>query len=373
MKRRRFGKVRKLPSGRWQARVPTPDGGETSIGTFALKREAEQALAAAETDQTRGTWIDPNVGKQKFGNFAEHWMKTRDLQPQTRDLYRRQLRLRILPAFATAPLNEITAGRVREWHGGLVAALPANGRGRVAIGHSYRLLHAILSTAVDDGLIPRNPCRIKGASAIRDAPRPEITISQLWKIAEVVPDRYAALVWLASATALRSGELAALRRRNVNLATRTLRVDPDIGQYIEPDDMPAYFGPPKSEAGARTVPIPDVVLPLLAMHLKRHTQPGPDGLLFTTRDDNPISRRNRAWWRRACRIAGVPEGTHLHDCRHAGLTLAAQSGATLRELMDLAGHSTPRAAMIYQHSSQTRVAEVASGMSARLARGQRAG
>jgi hypothetical protein len=65
----------------------------------------------------------------------------------------------------------------------------------------------------------------------------------------------------------------------------------------------------------------------------------------------------------------VDEGTHRHDCRHAGLTLAAQSGATLRELMALGGHSTPRAAMIYQKASRDRAAEVARGMSTRLARG----
>jgi hypothetical protein len=67
-------------------------------------------------------------------------------------------------------------------------------------------------------------------------------------------------------------------------------------------------------------------------------------------------------------IVGVDERAHLHDCRHAGLTLAAQSGATLRELMALGGHSTPRAALIYQQAGRDRAAEVAGAMSARLSR-----
>jgi hypothetical protein len=118
---------------------------------------------------------------------------------------------------------------------------------------------------------------------------------------------------------------------------------------------------------ARSVTIPDAIICVVADHMARHAEPGPDGLVFTTRDGRPVSRHNRSWWRRACRIVGVDERAHLHDCRHAGLTLAAQSGATLRELMAL-GDSTPRAAMIYQRATQDRAAEVAGAVSARLAR-----
>ena len=33
----------------------------------------------------------------------------------------------------------------------------------MTVAKAYRLLHAIMNTAVEDGLIRRNPCRIKGA------------------------------------------------------------------------------------------------------------------------------------------------------------------------------------------------------------------
>ncbi len=297
-------------------------------------------------------------------------MRTRALRPMTRTLYERQLRLRILPTFKSLAVAEITPKLVREWYSGLMAEATTNGRGVVTVETTYRLLRAILMTAVEDGLTPKNPCRIKGAGTVRDAPRPEITIAQLWKLVDTVPERYAALVLLASATALRSGELSALRRRNIDLHRRTIRIDPDDGQYVEPGGgQKPYFGPPKSDAGARTIVIPDAILGRLAVHMAEHAQPGPDGLVFTTKDGNPVSRHNRSWWRRACRIVGVDEEAHLHDCRHAGLTLAAQSGATLRELMALGGHSTPRAALIYQRASGERASEVARGMSARLAKG----
>jgi integrase len=64
--------------------------------------------------------------------------------------------------------------------------------------------------------------------------------------------------------------------------------------------------------------------------------------------------------------AGLDPRTHLHDLRHAGLTLAAQSGATMKELMAIAGHSSPRAALIYQHAATDRAATVAAALSERL-------
>lgn len=198
-------------------------------------------------------------------------------------------------------------------------------------------------------------------------------MSQLWALAETVPARYKALVLLASAITLRSAELAALRRRNVDLDACTLRVDPDEGQYVEPEDRPPYFG--AAEVGCRRADRADSRG--CGRCARRASRPacaaGPDGLLFTTRDGAPVSRHNRSWWRRACRVVGAAPGTHLHDLRRAGLTLAAQSGATLRELMILAGHSTPRAAMVYQHASRERAVRIAAGISDLLERRPNAG
>jgi integrase len=59
---------------------------------------------------------------------------------------------------------------------------------------------------------------------------------------------------------------------------------------------------------------------------------------------------------RALSVAGIPleMGLHLHDLRHTGSTWSAQSGATLKELMARIGHSSARAAMIYQHATRDR-------------------
>ena len=61
-RRRGFGNVRKLPSGRWQARYWLPGGGHLAApGTFATKAEANRWLATVEADRARGLWVDPRA------------------------------------------------------------------------------------------------------------------------------------------------------------------------------------------------------------------------------------------------------------------------------------------------------------------------
>ncbi len=170
-------------------------------------------------------------------------------------------------------------------------------------------------------------------------------------------------MWVAAGTALRSAELGGLRRRDVDLEAGVLTV---ARTYVEPVRAEAHFGPPKSDAGSRRVVIPAVIIDVLREHMRLYSQPGHDGLVFVSEKGEPFSRHNRTWWRAGVRTAGLPDGTRLHDLRHAGLTMAAQSGATLKELMAMAGHSSSRAALLYQHAAAERATVVAAAMSKRL-------
>ncbi len=363
MPRRAFGRIRQLPSGRWQARIADPDGSLRSLGTYATRTVASRALSAHETDAARGAWTAQRASTQTLETYAAQWLETRALRPRTKEHYADQLRLRILPTLGPVPLSSLTPQRIRIWHADLRADAEQRRRGESALRTSYRVLRAILSTAVEDGLIGRNPCIIRKAGSEVAPTRPLLQEREVWALADAVPPRYEALVWLAAGTALRSAELSALRRCDVDLQRRELRV---ARAYVEPVRSPAYFGPPKSDAGVRTVALPQVIVPVLEEHLDRWAEAGPEGLLFTSEKGGPLSRHNRKWWRAAVLQAGLDPRTHLHDLRHAGLTLAAQSGATLRELMALAGHSSPRAALIYQHAAADRAAAVAAAMSERL-------
>lgn len=365
MGRRQFGRVRKLPSGRWQARYPAPDGGDRSLGTFTTKAAASQALAQVELQMASGNWLDPVRREQTLASYADAWLATRNLRPRTRESYEDQLRLRILPRLGKMPLGKITPQEVRSWHAALMTSADASGKGHRAVTSSYRVLRAILNTAVHDEILARNPCTVRGASVDRPAPRPDISVEAVWRLAESVPPIYQAVVWVAAGTALRSAELGGLRRCDIDLDAALLTV---TRAYVEPARGEPYFGPPKSDAGMRRVVIPAVVVEILRAHLELYSQPGADGLVFVSEKGEPFSRHNRKWWRAGVRAAGLPPGTRLHDLRHAGLTMAAQSGATLKELMTMAGHSSSRAALIYQHAAAERAQTVAAAISERLTR-----
>jgi integrase len=116
----------------------------------------------------------------------------------------------------------------------------------------------------------------------------------------------------------------------------------------------------KSRAGVRTVALPAVAVSALADHLDRFTPPGRDALVFGTTNGRPLTGGSRTtMFARARRTIGRDDLT-WHDLRHSALTLVAATGATLPELMQRAGHSTPRAALHYQHAAddaQHRIAE----------------
>jgi integrase len=118
---------------------------------------------------------------------------------------------------------------------------------------AYRLLRAALNTAVDDELIRRNPCRIKGAGTERAAERPVATVAQVFQLADTVPARFRALILLAAFASLRYGELAAVRRRDFDPRCRTLMVRATL---VERQDGSLTFGPPKTDAGSARSPSP---------------------------------------------------------------------------------------------------------------------
>ncbi|HEY5358960.1 MAG TPA: site-specific integrase [Streptosporangiaceae bacterium] len=226
------------------------------------------------------------------------------------------------------------------------------GASPVTAAKAYRLLKAIMNTAVDDGLGRRNPCRIKGAAHDRSPEREVLTVRQVFTLASVIDPRYRAMVLLGVFTSLRWGELAALRRSDIDLTARTVRVQRTLTHLSGGGHA---FGPPKSDAGRRMVVYPELISAELADHLERFTA-SPDGaLVFTSPNGTPLRHSNfrRRIWLKAIEAAELP-ATHFHDLRHTGNNLTAESGAPLRELMDRMGHSSTRAALIYLHGSVER-------------------
>ena len=269
------------------------------------------------------------------------------------------LRRYLIPDLGGIALEDLTPARVRRWYADLSSrAKPTPTR------QSYALLRTILNTAVDDEVLLRNPCRIRGAGVPKHGERPIATIDQVEALADAVYPRYRALVLLAAWTGARWGELIALTRDRVDLGNGRMRIDRQYVFLKADQSGPArvVLQSPKTEAGRRTVHIPPHLLPVLAAHLLEHVPPGCD-LVFPNDKGEPIHRAAfTTVWHRARRRAGLP-GFHFHDLRHTGNTLAATTGASTRELMARMGHASMRAAVLYQHATSERDLEIAQALS----------
>ena len=355
--RRRFGRVRKLPSGRWQARYSTPDGDDHAApSTFATKTAADRWLAAAETDILRGQWVDPRTRQLVLCDYAASWLPARaGLKVRTVELYRWLLGKYVLPQLGHLPLDQITPTVVRAWHATLSQEFaPSPTR------QAYALLRAMLNTAVADELLIRNPCTVRGAGVARSAERSVASVGQVHALAEAVPPRYRMLILLAAWSGARWGELVAITRDRLDLDRGTLTID---RQYVELADNSLVLDTPKSAAGVRTVHIPPHLLDELRAHLSDYPDPA-SSLVFTNSLGRPLTRGGfRSTWVKARESAGLPS-FRFHDLRHTGNTLAASTGASTRELMARMGHASMRAALIYQHATAERDQAIAFALSA---------
>jgi hypothetical protein len=175
-KRRRFGKIRKLPSGRYQASFIGASGiRQTAPQTFRTKTDADRWLSTVDADLSRGTWPDEGLGRKSFGTYATEWLRDHPrMGPRYRETCERNLRLHLAPLH-DVPLRAMTPSVVREWY---ATALRGRG-GRTSIAQSYRFLRAVLNTALRDGAITKNPCQISGAGSDRAKERPIATPAQL--------------------------------------------------------------------------------------------------------------------------------------------------------------------------------------------------
>jgi integrase len=355
--RRSFGSVRRLPSGRWQARYRDATGKtHTAPETFATRPEATRFLAQVETDLARGEWTDPRAGRVLFAEWAARWRETTtNLRPNTRALHNYLLRRFLLPAFADTVLADLDLMAVRSWLAGLEReAVSPN-----TVAKAYRLLARIMDTAVEAGLIVRNPCSVKGAATERAAEMRVATIAQVAALAQAIDPRFRALVLVAAYAGLRWGELVGLRVKRVDLLHSRI----SVAEQATEIDGHFTWGPPKTEAGRRTVTLPAVAATAVAEHLATYSQPGPNGLVFTSTEGGLLLRSNfnRRIWRPATRAAGL-EGLRFHDLRHTSATLSIAAGASTRELMARMGHSSSAAALRYQHVMAGRDAAIAAAL-----------
>lgn len=381
--KRGFGQITKLPSGRIRARYTGPDGAlHNAPATFDAGIDAEAWLADERRLIAAGTWVSPKAreiarhrtpaGGITFETYANAWLRDRPVKPRTRQHYRSLLDRQLIPEFGAVLLPEITPDAVRSWHALTGTATPT------LRAHSYGLLRTILATAAQDRLIESNPCHIRGAgNSTRVHKIKPATLAELEALTQAMPERHRAMILLAAWCQMRFGELAELRRGDVDLKAGVIRLRRGVVRV----DGGTVIGTPKTAAGIRDIAIPPHIVPFLREHMRDHAEEGKNGLLFPAATPgehlapssfygrkalvNKAGKITRSGWGYyAARAAAGREDLRFHDLRHTGAVLAAQSGATLADLMGRLGHSTPGAAMIYQHAGEDRDMDLARKLSA---------
>jgi integrase len=218
------------------------------------------------------------------------------------------------------------------------------------------LLRSLLSVAVADSVIAANPCRLRSAGT----PKPgrlsrSLSVQEVQALAQAVPSRYGVLVLVLAFGGLRFGEATALRRHSVSADGSTVTVEASVrylgGRWL--------VGPPKTDAGIRTVALPSFVATALLAHLSTRVPPDDQALVFGTASGRFLSGANFGkTFRRAVEACGLPP-VRIHELRHTGATLAAAAGASTAELMHRLGHASPAAALVYQHAAAHRDVAIA--------------
>ena len=351
-KRRSFGRIRAERSGRYSAAYIGPDGKlHKGPRTYLHETDAEAWLAAERRKIDLGTWgAVERSDAITLRSYADKWIQQRHLRPRTRQHYESMLERLILPELGNAKMVTLTPAKVREWHRGLGSDHPTRN------AHAYALVHAICATAVQDEVLDANPCRIR--SAMQTKRRRDVDIltpAELDKLAAKMPAQLRASVTLAAWCGLRWGETSELRRKDISADCATLHVR----RAVTYRGSKFYVGEPKTAAGVRDVAVPPHIRPMLNAHLKNHVGRGADSLLFADDDGTHLrADRYRTHWEKARTAIGKPT-LRVHDLRHVGAVLAAQSGATTAELMHRLGHTTPQMALRYQHVAEGRDAEIA--------------
>jgi hypothetical protein len=201
--------VRRLPSGRYQARIRLDDGSMLPApSTFATKREASLWLAATVTDRHRGRWVDPRPARtMAVAEWIDVWWPTTsDLKPKTRVGYRSVIDQLVVPTFGATLLADVKPSAVRAWVAAATTTGIPDSRGTIRtvspsrIRQAHGVLSQVMDAAVRDGLLAGSPCVAVGRGRRSTLPRlPEpvpkvIRREQARAIIAAAPAPYGALL-----------------------------------------------------------------------------------------------------------------------------------------------------------------------------------
>lgn len=316
----------------WAVYYTRPDGRRSCKRGFTTKAAAKAWEATNTSAILTGEWLDQEGGKTLLQEVGDKWLASQThLKPSSFKAVKDAYRLRVRPTFGDTQLADIRHSDVKAW---LAQLRTADGRKPLAATgrrYAYQVINNILETAVRDGLIGTNPARGIPQPKKQAKRQVFLTNEQLHQLAEACGE-YRTLILVLGYTGLRWGEAIALTGSDINLVTRRINIDKNV-VWLDGKPIP---GSPKSGKG-RTVPIPE----FLSAALTKQVAKVGNGLLWTSPEGSYLPRppSQRGWFQQALIAANLPRITP-HDLRHTAASLAVQSGANVKAIQRMLGHTS---------------------------------
>lgn len=378
-----MARAMKLPRGislhgdRYRVRLMV-DGVVHSLGVYDTLTDARAALTLARAEKVRGTFVPPAQARAErramieqaerdavtLAQWAQEWLAHLSEKGGAESsivTHRSVLRAHVLPVLGQARLIDIESSDIDELIAGVRARPSKRNPKAKANGvapNVLRTLRACLNVAVKRGLLPVSPVRAEApARRVRpvDPDGDVATPEEIEAMTQAMPEHMRIAVQLAAWCSLRLGEVLGLQRGDFVHLGDLDRALLQVRRQVNSKAPGAPLTPPKADS-VRSIAIPSFMIEPLVEHLAEHVGAGRDApvLAHPRRKLERISQTtfDRHW--RAARAAAGRPTFRFHDLRHTGLTMYAQQGATLAELLHRGGHTDVSVALRYQHATAER-------------------
>lgn len=323
--------LKRIPGGGWQVRWKTPDR-QSRKKNFLRKPDAERFLTSVEHTKAVGHYVDPQSGRFPFDKWAARWMATRvSLRQSTRERDQGYLDRYVLPTFGALELADVDYTTVQEW----VAGLTAKGLSPATVVKAHQILAGVMRAAVKARRLPSSPCDDVELPKVERVEMRFLSPAEIARLADAMDPRYRAAVLLGAYGGLRAGELFGLRADRVDLLRRRV----EVAEIVTEVKGSLVFGPPKTKAGRRPVPVPAHVVDALTKQLAdggprdRWVFPAPEGGAVR------LGLWRRRFWKPATKAAGL-DGLRIHDLRHTAVALWLAANADPVTVAKRAGHTS---------------------------------
>lgn len=242
----------------YRVRYRDPAGVERSK-SFGTLAPAKLFASTVEADKARGSYVDQSLGRMTLGEYAEQWLAVQTFGATTREQVTHRVRRHVVPVIGATPLAALRASQVQSW-----VRTKQQELGPRTVRVLVATLSSILTAAVDDERIAKNPCR---AASIRLPKLDERRIvpwvdDEVLRLRRALPERYGVLLTLTTGLGLRQGEVFGLAVEDVDFLRQVVRVQRQVA--IVGNQL--VFSLPKGRK-VRDVPLPSSVANALSAYL----------------------------------------------------------------------------------------------------------